>query len=314
MREELANLFDRVLETAEGFRANCPRCGDDKLKLYVNVEKRVGACFHQDCSWHPSKGGVTEFRLRAWMRKEGIHYTTTQVTERPKDADLALPPEYKLLDELEDSIKEAVYAYLMSRGLKRRTLQKMKVGYCPDGKFYGYIIFPVMDAEGKVIYWQARAFKTRKAKFYNPKASNKKEILYQIGGTKLTRSIVIVESIINALTLDNGVEQTAWAIIALLGKTMSEQQRQHILSYERTLREVTIALDPDAAREAVSVASQLSGFGFVVRIAQVPRGQDINSLGRLQAWERIERATVFNPAKGIAARSTNAPYNSVWLR
>lgn len=318
-REErdLRSLFDKVIDTSEGFRTCCPRCGDEKFKLYWNEEKELGCCFHVGCQWLFSKGGITKHRLLAFMKQEGISYSYTRLhkVERPKEADIKLPEEFKLLDELEEGERQMVCSYLTSRGLRLRTLRRMKVGYCSTGKFWGYIIFPVMNSEGEVVYWQGRQYKQRKAKFYNPKASNKKEVFYQIGGGPRTRRVIIVESIINALTLVRSDEMGKDAVIALLGKTMSEQQRQHILSYERSLREIVVLLDPDAAKEAVSIAAQLEGYGIGIRLAVVPQGTDVNTLGATETWNRIGSAPLYNAKYPIGNTSalTAAKHSSSWL-
>jgi len=320
MREtDVRDYFEQTWDTGEGFRAMCPRCGDDKGKFYFNEEKGVGCCFHAGCPWNANQGGVGLFRLRAYMRREGIKFTRPSIhIERPKDDAVVLPEGYQLLDEIPNPLRQTLYAYLQSeRGLMRQTIQMMKVGYCTTGKFWGYFIFPVFDLEGNVIYWQGRRFKNRALKFWNPAASNKKEICYQIGGTVLTRRIIIVESIMNALTLVGSGIPSRWAVIALLGKTMSEQQRERVLAYERHLREVVIALDPDTRSrgEDIDIAQSLSGYGFVVRIAEFPKGEDVNSVGRLEAWSLIESATLYRPAQQTRMRvKANVPGAFEWVK
>ena len=212
MPEDIRNLFAEIRETQEGFKSDCPSCGR-KDKFWFNEEKRVGCCFEAGCKFHYSNGGCTEYRLRAYLRKEGIRYVTPVVVKQSFQ-DNALPEEFRILDELEEPVRNTIYAYLNSRGLHSKTLQRQKVGYCETGKYWGYIIFPVFSAEGKVIYWQGRRFKDRKQKFFNPPCSNKKEIFYQLGGSQMTKRIIVVESVINALTLDAGKTLSRTAIMA----------------------------------------------------------------------------------------------------
>lgn len=310
--ETVEHLFGESFPTNEGFRANCPNCGDSEKKFYYNTEKNVGCCFHSNCSWNKEQGGATEYRIRAYLRREGIQYRTShhhKITEEPpKDDANILPEGYQLLADCDSG--EMVQAYLETRGLRSKTLRRMKVGYCESGRFKGYIIFPVLNAEEEVIYWQGRQFKERKSKFYNPKASNKKEIFYQIGGNYRSKKIILVESIINALTLDTGAPPSKYAIIALLGKNMSDFHREHILSYERNLEEVIIALDPDATAtgtDSADIAQRLSGYGFLVYIAVFPKGQDINSVGSAKAWQVINSAIRYNSAQRTQTRSNSAP-------
>lgn len=305
--EDVRGLFEKTLDTQEGFRADCPRCQrDGKFRLYWNDTKNLGCCFTAGCMWEGSRGGVSLYRLKAWVRKEGIQYfshSRVVEVEKPKDDKILLPKEYKLLDELEQEDRDGVYAYLLGRGIMRRTLRDMKVGYCSTGKFWGYIIFPVLDADGNVIYWQGRRYKQRTPKFYNPKASNKKDIFYQIGGNSGTRKLIIVESIMNALTLAGAETPTRWAVIALLGHSLSEVQREHILCYERNLQEVIIALDPDAQKDAPEMASSISGLNFNVKIAEIPTGEDLNSLGRMKSWELLGSATLYRKDEHVKSRA-----------
>ena len=281
--ENIENYFPETFPTNEGWKADCPYCGKTK-RLYWNVEKNIGCCMTADCAWHYSRGGVTAYRLRALVKKEGIRYTQpTRIIERPKDLESKLPEEFKLLDELDASLRDSLYAYLNSRGILTKTLKRQQVGYCEQGSLWGYIIFPVFDSEGKVIYWQGRRFKDRKQKFFNPPASNKKEIFYQLGGSIQTKHLIVVESIFNALTLDTGRPFRRTAVIALLGKTLSEHQLDHIRSYDKYLRDVVLALDPDAMQDTIQIAKKLTDCGFIVRIARVPDGEDLNSLGRGRA-------------------------------
>ena len=121
----------------------------------------------------------------------------------------------------------------------------------------------------------------------------------------------------NALTLVGSGIPSRWAVIALLGKTMSEQQRERVLAYERHLREVVIALDPDTRSrgEDIDIAQSLSGYGFVVRIAEFPKGEDVNSVGRLEAWSLIESATLYRPAQQTRMRvKANVPGAFEWVK
>jgi hypothetical protein len=293
MESTVRNYFDRIWETSEGFRALCPRCNDTKGKLYFNEEKNVGACFHSDCQWFVERGGVTLYRLRAWFG-HGAKFKEPVVVTAAEDVDVTLPDEFKVLDDLDKNTREDVMAYLESRGLSPKLLKRMKVGYCKSGRFWGYIVFPVFNEDGEVVYWQGRQFKDKKSKFYNPASSKKTDFLYQIGKAARPKNIVLVESIINAQTIGSLEPSSRLIVDALLGKTMSDTQRERILSYERYLEEITVALDPDAWRNAVQIAHDLSKTFPAVKIASFPAGTDINSLGRMKAWEFIRKAESYS--------------------
>jgi len=300
MARDVKEFFPQVQETAEGWRANCPRCGDQGKRFYWNTQKRVGCCFHADCYWAAERHGVTERRLLAFFSREGVEYATPEVLERADEADIGLPEEFKLLADLPRSLSEDLYSYLQHRGLVKKILNLAQVGYCSTGKFWGYIIFPVFNQDGKLVYWQGRRYKAREKKFLNPDSSHKSELLYRISAVAKPRLIVLVESILNALTLENincGKHRTGNLILALLGSSLSEAQLDQILLYERWIKQLVIALDPDAWHKAVDLAARLKPLLPDVRLARFPAGQDVNSLGREASWQAIYNAIPFTVQK-----------------
>jgi hypothetical protein len=165
---------------------------------------------------------------------------------------------------------------------------------------WGYIIFPVLDPEGELVYWQGRRFKDRKSKFFNPVSSNKSEIIYQIRNESKPKYIIVVESIINALTLESGWETDDVVIMATLGKGLTDRQKDRILIYERSLKhgELWLGLDPDALRESLDFARYISSFS-TVRIPRFPEGEDINSLGFRKAYKIMKHAEIYDPKHHI---------------
>jgi hypothetical protein len=292
---EVQGYFEQVWETSEGFKSNCPACGDHEKKFAWNTQKGVGCCFHSSCRFYVGHGGVTLRRLNAWFSGKGIEPVIPEVIEAAPEADVSLPEEFELVQDLGKQDRENIYAYLASRDLPRRIIDKAKVGYCSSGKFWGYIILPIFDEEGSVAYWQGRRFKNREPKFWNPKSSKKSDLVYCVSRCMRPQRIVVVESAINALTLES-LERGRTMIMAILGKSLSEAQRDRILMYEKNLRELIIALDGDARRDTVSVADKFDGI-VTVKIANIPDGEDINSLGREKAWKLIHRAEVYNSRK-----------------
>jgi hypothetical protein len=71
----------------------------------------------------------------------------------------------------------------------------------------------------------------------------------------------------------------------------------YILSHERYTKEIIIALDGDARRDTVGIAERLQHTKCIIKMANVPDGEDINSLGREKAWDIIRSAEVYNQRK-----------------
>lgn len=294
--ETLMSYFHAVRETREGFQACCPACGDRKWKLYFNIEKKVGACFHSECRWFYQRGGVTLSRALAFFSAAGLELgLAPEVIRSAEETEVKLPKEYREISRLKPDMQDTLYAYMASRGIPKKVVDAARVGYCRDGRWWGYLVFPVLDDEGNAVYWQARRFKNREPKFYNPKASYKSELVYRISPVVRPKTIVLVESIINVLTLENmGIGK--YLVMAILGKSMSETQLQYILRFEKRLKDIVVALDGDARREAVEIAEKLWAKNphIASKIAPIPDGEDINSLGREEAWRRIAYAEPFD--------------------
>lgn len=288
---DVRDFFEEIKETREGFRANCPKCDDSERKFHWNEEKGAGCCFHSSCDWYYERGGVYEARLRAFFGDAPVLHTPT-VIRASETSDVQLPEEFKLLEDA-GSVGEMVVEYLRGRGLKKRVIENAQVGYCKKGRFWGYIIFPVFDND-EVVYWQGRRFKKRDPKFWNPESSKKTEFIFQLdNGVQKARRVILVESIINAMTLHDGHDNPRNAVFALIGKTLSDAQLQRIMVYEKWMKEIVVALDPDAWRDAVGIAKRLHRTSIRVRLARVTKGEDINTLGYDRGWSVIENSVTY---------------------
>jgi hypothetical protein len=296
--DELRGYFTGVKETSEGFKANCPACDDTGGRFAFNEEKRVGCCFHAHCIWYYERGGVSEQRLAAFFSKKGIAYTIPETVKTAVVKDVKLPEEYEPIEDISKPLRTDLFTYLEQRGLPKPIVKAAHVGYCAEGKLWGYLIFPVLDDEGHVQYWQARRYKQREPKFRNPTYSKKTELVFRLNPLAVRpQRIVLIESIINNLTIASLTNRKDLPI-AVFGKTLSERQRDYILQFERWLTEVVIVLDgpqekDNTKRAAVKMASSLFGTVPAVKIAKMPEGQDVNSLGREKSWKLIDNAIAF---------------------
>lgn len=293
---DVRGYFPKVWQTREGFKTDCPRCGNKDRTFNWNEQKGVGCCFHSSCQWYYQIGGITEDRLRAFM--EGRYeWKVPEVVVEADDIEVALPEEFKLIKKLDDRDRRALFAYLSFRGIPKKIVNRAQLGYCTHGPRWGYIIIPVFE-DDEVVYWQARRFKEREPKFYNPACSTKDELLYCISKCKRPNRGIIVESAINALTLES-LGATKNVIWALLGKNLSDRHLDKISYHEKHLNEIVVALDGDAYREGVQVADRIKNVNLVpvVRVAKFPLEKDINELGREKAWRIIENAEIYEPSK-----------------
>src|SRR6266568_5496646 len=149
--------------------------------------------------------------------------------------------------------------YLLGRGYTEREL--VQGGLARDreggpggtgGGVYDYfrhrLIFPIRDTRGRVIGFGGRAFGDNQPKYLNSPQTllfEKNSVLYALDMArdtiKLAKQVVIVEGYIDAVIAhQHGTKQT----VACIGSAITEK---HIQQLKKLSRQVTLALDRDAA-------------------------------------------------------------------
>ena len=154
--------------------------------------------------------------------------------------------------------------YLLGRGYTEREL--VQGGLARDreggpggtgGGVYDYfrhrLIFPIRDMRGRVIGFGGRAFGDNQPKYLNSPQTplfEKNSVLYALDmardAIKHEKQVVIVEGYVDAVIAhQHGTKQT----VACIGSAITEK---HIQQLKKLTRQVTLALDPDAAGESAT--------------------------------------------------------------
>lgn len=141
-------------------------------------------------------------------------------------------------------------------------------GEIKSGGVYDYfrnrIIFPIRDARGRVIGFGGRAMGDGQPKYLNSPQTvlfEKNNVLYALDrareSIKLAKQVVIVEGYVDAVIAHQyGTTQT----VACIGSAITEK---HIQQLKSLTKQVTLALDPDAAGETATergIEEALKGF------------------------------------------------------
>ncbi len=125
-------------------------------------------------------------------------------------------------------------------------------GVGKSGGVYDYfrsrIIFPIRDMRGRVIGFGGRALGGGQPKYLNSPQTllfEKNSVLYALDmakdAIKLAKQVIIVEGYVDAVIAHQyGTKQT----VACIGSAITEK---HILQLKKLTKQVTLALDPDAA-------------------------------------------------------------------
>ena len=134
--------------------------------------------------------------------------------------------------------------------------------------FRNRLIFPIRDIRGRVIGFGGRALGDGKPKYLNSPQTllfEKNTVLYAIDmardAIKQIGQVVIVEGYVDAIIAHQyGTKQT----VACIGSAITEK---HIQQLKKLTRQVTLALDPDAAGSAATeqgIKEALKGFDRTV--------------------------------------------------
>jgi DNA primase len=205
---------------------------------------------------------------------------------------------------------EPVRAYLEGRGLGEAVCREFRLGLAPEGGstlarkaqergftrdelvatglvgrrgtdyFSGRLLFPLSDARGKIVGFQARKLREDdplRAKYVNSPESDlfrKGDILYGLDKAKsaIARQdrAVVVEGNTDVLALRQaGVEP----VVASMGTALTERQLKEL---GRLTRRLWLCFDGDAAGEAATLRGMelAQGQGLEVKVVALPPGVD----------------------------------------
>src|SRR3989441_2942461 len=185
---------------------------------------------------------------------------------------------------------------LLSGGLAREREVASDAGAAGSGagSVYDYfrsrIIFPIRDIRGRVIGFGGRALGDGQPKYLNSPQTllfEKNSVLYALDmardAIKLAKQAIIVEGYVDAVIAHQyGTKQT----VACIGSAITEK---HIQQLKKLTKQVTLALDPDAAgATATEHGIQEALKGFDRTVVPVPLAADARMTAGMKAGKRNE--------------------------
>lgn len=254
----------RETNTPHEYRFNCPKCGDSKYHLYVNILLCVGHCFKCLYKFHLNQ----LFRNIPYSR----HRLLKKKTIRNAVIDMS---DYSPILGSDEEIAEIATQYMNERGIFDMT----NIWYGISVKWFGRVVFPVIE-NGTIVYAVGRTMlDDEEPKYLN--TSGDKSYVYRLNEMMSSPYIVITEGCIDALSAPNTV--------ALMGKTITTGQLAKLRVHIPTNRPVYIALDGDAINYAVKLSRLLCLYYRKVYVVLLPKGEDLNSVnGRWRDYPIIE--------------------------
>lgn len=256
---------------------NCPKCGNDKFKLYVNVEKKLWICYR--CDWGRHLGDVCQ--LLAEVSGRNLHDVRLELAKTAVPAvsdenfmtnlqsafgDLPDEDDGAELEEADlpgaslvgdsSTVANRVRQYAYRRGLGDADIERYELRYSARLRSYTgeYLVFPVFR-RNFVVAWQGRTTGTHEPRYVS--YDDIAHWLWPLSSTYYayvarTKSAFLVEGVFDAVGMHSVGHHNA---LCTFGKKISK--RQVALLLRLGVQEVTIAWDPEAARDVERAALYL---------------------------------------------------------
>lgn len=272
----------------------CPYCGREQ-KMGVNLTTYRTNCFR--CGEHPSPDQMvmdietldTYAELLTFLKHgdfSELSFTETRV-ELAEPKPVYLPDRFRLINQGNGHISKIIRNYLKHRGFNIDELSKQGIGYCTKGDYFGYVILPFYS-NGKLTYFNARLVIGNGPRYNNPPKSvtglGKEFLIFNEDALELYNQVYICEGVFNALTIGERA-------IATMGKAVSSYQINKLI--KSPVKRFILLLDPDAKKQAISLALKLVNFKSV-KVVYLPEGEDANSLGRKKTMKLVYRTRYQN--------------------
>ena len=305
----------------------CPKCGNDKWKVFLNAETGLGNCFHGDCEAKYNKFSFIRAHTGLGGRSLDEHITAVgqEIGWQPRRkatvavktdlSDLVLPPSFEI------PIEGRNLRYLTQRGIGIDIAKYFHLRFCKKGwfkykfdgedkfmKFDDRILIPVFDLEGTMVSFQGRDItgKAEKKYLFPPGFAATGEHLYNGQNVHGTERVLVGEGVFDVMAqkiaLDEDVALRDVVPVGTFGKHLSENQIHRFMElHKRGVRQVTFMWDsePEAIQGMIKSGLTLRGYGFDVRIALLPEGKDPNEVPTEVVRNAYWSATTLNRGSAL---------------
>lgn len=323
----------------------CPKCGGSAWKVYLSVDTGYGNCFHGSCGesfnlWTFAKAHLDTTDSKAIGQlfdaiAKGVGWKPKPKAPKPLipvfTGDLKLP--------MSLPAGTAGIPYMNERGVSVRHQQEFELRWCKDGAFKykdeigndrmmpfsGRIIIPIQDLDGKLVTFQGRDVTGASDRKYlfPPRLPSTARFLYNGHRAFAERwsHAVMGEGALDVIATQAAIdEDRSWRGIGAVGSFgkkltldyepgMNTQLQDLLKLKENGLKIITIMWDgeKEAIVSAVKAAEKLTGYGFIIRLAFLPRDKDPADLSPVVVRKAIESALPYSRSLGVRIRLRN-PY------
>ena len=249
-------------------KTSCPICGNSNYKLWLNEKHKIGHCFRCDAKgtaqWFLFKHGATK------LIQPKLNWQV-DIKLESKHEEILLPLEAQRIygGNVSISSLEALEFLTKKRRLTEDEIIAYDIHYCPYGKLLGNVIFPIYDADHKLIAWQARRYKYQGQKSYNPPGCG----MNFYGLDKLLpddNKIVLVEGPFDTIHVNRVLRKykKGFACLGLMGHSLSDYHLAY-LQYKIKPQTVYLMLDSDVNEEEIAIGVRLKKAGINIHVCQL---------------------------------------------
>jgi DNA primase len=271
MNLQLLSLLEGVLgkgkkTSKDNVAFNCPICHHHKRKMEIDMTSYFVHCWV--CGYKTRKLislfrkiRVDDYKIKklyALIGEEPQRESTYIDTSKPEI--VRLPNEFIPLwkDNKSPEYRNALF-YLKSRNITHNDILKYRIGYCETGEYAKKVIIPSFDASGNLNYFTGRAYYDSETFKHKNPAVSKNVIGFELF-INWNLPIVIVEGAFDAMAIKRNA-------IPLFGKIVLDKLKLKLI--EKKVKEVYIALDKDALKDALLTAEYLMNNNIKVYLVEL---------------------------------------------
>jgi DNA primase len=298
----LENVLGKSSKRArDNYAFHCPFCNHRKPKLEINMITDDEGRNFWECWVCKSRGQsiyslIKQLKLPKAEAQEILKYIKKGKKFEYKNEEVVeLPEEYQHLYSASKTsvIANKIRKYLYERGLTDNDFIKYNIGYTTSGDYGGRIIIPSYTSSNIINYYVARTYEGAYFKYKNPEAS--KDIIFFENLINWNQPIILCEGAFDAIAIRRNA-------IPILGKSISPSLMKKLITSK--VEDIYIALDEDAKKDALEIASKLLNLGkrvFLVNLEQ----KDPSEMG-FQAFTRNIQSAEELDLSGIMLHKINA--------
>jgi len=311
----------------------CPLCGHDKWKVYLNAESGLGKCFvcEQGLNkWKiingftPGMGGrETVDHIKSYARTQGWVAKKTTTVAVNLESDLIIPQSVAL------PVGGRNLGYLDNRNITGAYSEYFGFRFCVRGGFKyidhngrpkvqnydSRVIIPVFDMQGELVSFQGRDI-TGKADLkylFPPGFASTGAHLYNGQNAIGAKRIAIGEGAFDVaaikIAIDKDMSLRDIVPVGTFGKSLSfgdEDSQMAKLMYlrDKGLQEVIFLWDGEAKTilAAIEAALRVRGMGLTARVAVLPLDKDPNEVPETVVQSAIWKSTVITQTSAVAMK------------